>query len=337
MRVVHPMPESVWRHNKKKAREGYRHMPYIHRVEDEQLDAVTAGKTFEAKFIRRIGERRGGKWNRPMDSFITLDTFSIGLAHKTHSGFTDELAEFVTKNPELASWAWGPEGSAALMDEDFLHEHMPRRTASAAPGDLLSDPDYPKQNWRRWDFPSWWKEEWDWFVAGWYEIARHPTTMKWYINEVLNKPRWAAKKARKFGFVKASTVGALARHANSYGNSGTNKRLIKSIDAVGYPDQASEDDVMDHLYSPGMYHKRGEAKRLATIREDFKDVSFPHVVSADNLDYSGPIKRIDGTVPRFVSLSLDPEIGICPPPLSEVEIAQAPSDYDGDKGGGCGG
>lgn len=298
MRALHPNPESTWRHNKGRPKEGYRHMPFLYLVEDEQLDGVTEGDSFEASFVRLIGVRHGsGKWERTMDSFITLDTFSIGLAHKTHSGFTDELAEFVSAHEALSVWAWGLDGASALKDEEFLHKMIARRVSEDLPQEMKDDPLYAKRNFKRWDWPSWWREEWNWFIAGWYEIARHPDTMSWYIDVVLNKARWASKIATSHGFTKSTTVAALARHANSYGNSGTKKRLATSIEKAS---SSCEDAIMDVLYSPGMYHKSGEAKRLKWIRELFERCPFPSSLSTDALNLESPVKRVDGSRPRFL-------------------------------------
>jgi len=305
----HPVPTSRWRHNGGKPEEGYRHFPYYGTgVRDEQMLEMTAGDDFVRKFVRQLANiDSGGKTTRPFDAYHTLDTASVGFAHDTYPSFFEDLSEFIRKSPEnrkIAVHAWGEDGAELLSDPKGMVSIMPRRTNDTAPSRLIDNPKYPKPNFKRWDFPDWWdSEKWDFFVAGWHEIARHPKVVEWYTHESLGKLRWGVAKAREYGFKKASSAAALARHANSYGKTGSGKRIAKAVAEVGWPENANEDQVLHQLYLKH-YHKNGELGRLKEIKDRFGSGPIPTDISAKRLDYSVKPRHVDGSVPAFVTSGL---------------------------------
>lgn len=301
----HPLPEKRWRHNDGKPEEGYLHIPYYGEAKDTQLLEMTAGDNFTRKYVRTVANIEDERTSRPIDSLITLDTGSYGYAHDTYPSFFEDLAEFINESDEnraIAVHAWGEDGVKVLSDKKGMVKMMPKRTASDVPASIKNDPKYEKTNWKRWDFPGWWKDEWDWFAAGWHEIARHPKVVRWYTHGILGKARAAVKEASKRGFKKAYSAAALARHANSHGSGGMRRDVRKSIEDVGYPESADEDDVLERLYTE-YYHKKygGKLDRLKRIKKEFGDGPAPKSVSADDLDYSVQPVHVDGSTPAFVS------------------------------------
>jgi peptidoglycan hydrolase-like protein with peptidoglycan-binding domain len=75
---------------------------------DRQLEAVTGTGSWSAGAIRLVTGYDAARRtvNRGWDSFTTLDTFSIGIAHWWSDTAPELLAEIARREPELAAWAW---------------------------------------------------------------------------------------------------------------------------------------------------------------------------------------------------------------------------------------
>ena len=65
--------------------------------------------TFVGRLIRFIGGFRPASlvWSRPIESYVSLDTFSIGFAHFWAETVINVLFEFTTKYKSKAISAWG--------------------------------------------------------------------------------------------------------------------------------------------------------------------------------------------------------------------------------------
>jgi len=293
---VHPPPEPTWRHNKGKPDEGYWHFPLTYTRADPALEEATDEDSFESRYVRLIGgygKHSGGGWSRGPSSFITLDGYSVGISHQWSKHFPDDLADFARDYPELTAWAFGAETAENLLDEAWMARVLPPQ--------------------RGFDSKDRWDLDWDWFPAGWWEIAYHPTMIRWQVADLLKKPKAALKVMKEHGWTKESTLAALGRLANSRGSGGMRKAVRQTIEAVG----DDEDDVIRHLYFD-KYSYEDRYERIMGMFSSDRGTA-PSSVSADRLDYDVDPVRPDGSYPRYWLLNVDPT-------SSGVSVADYPID-----------
>lgn len=324
--ALHPVPVSTWRHNDGEPLVGYHHKPLTYHKHDAQMDAITDVDTFEARYVRLIGGwRKGGKkgtyWSRGPDSFITLDTYSIGIPHFWALYFPEEFAEFIQDGGRtLVEWGIGTEFTDLMEDQLememeitingkvethrerwwFLHEAL-----------SIEDPEDPRHKgkpydeiWRPkrgFDHPDRWQQSWDWFPAMCNEIMRHPKAIHWQTDQLLGKVRGAFKVMKKHDWTKEFTLAALGRYANSRGVGGMRRDIRKAIKKIGSTD---EDVVIDYVYNTW----RNYGSRYKRIKRRFSSEpgTAPKRVSATRLKYDAMVPvRVDGTHPVFVREASD--------------------------------
>ena len=238
--IKHPLPPIV-------KRWGYDHaeltkFPY----KDIQLELATSNGTWGSGMIRLVSGYSTSRktFNRGLDSFITLDTYSLGIAHWWAESAPELLSELATKEPEIASWAWGDKVAILLQDEDWLLEIIPPKRGKKQYDDSLA-----------------------WLLAGWWACARHPRVVRiqvetWfqeYINRALNvanSMHWTDHLASDIG---GKILAALTRAANS----GKGARHIRKFDSGGSPL-----DTLKKFYNTGRdnggYGKPDRWKKIST-------------------------------------------------------------------------
>jgi hypothetical protein len=145
---------------------------------DTQLEAVTGTGSWSAGAIRLVAGYDAARRtvNRGWDSFTTLDTFSIGIAHWWADTAPELLAEIARREPDLAAWAWGSKTAELLADEDWLpSRHPPQRGKKTLSADL------------------------HWLLSGWWACARHPSVARiqceQWLHKYVGRARTAARQA----------------------------------------------------------------------------------------------------------------------------------------------
>jgi hypothetical protein len=287
--AVHPVPEGHWGANKSNPDTGYWHFPKTYLKPDPHMDELTSTGSFESRYIRLVGGRKHRKgevvWSRGPDSFITLDGYSVGLGHQWSKYYPEDLAEMAKEHPELVTWAFGEELAAKLCDPKFLEAEIPSK--------------------RGFDNKGYWKEEWGWFIAGLYEISRHPLWIRNQVSELLKKPKAGLKEARERGWTREITVAALGRYANSRGNGGMRRDVRRVVEKLGH---ARELEVIEYLY----LEYRDYESRWKKLKKAFSDKcdSAPGSISSRRFNWDAKPCRHDGSVPKFVELELDLTDGV---------------------------
>lgn len=147
-------------------------------VIDSQLETITSTDTWLSGMIRLVSGRKtsrmgGYHYSRGLDSLITLDTISIGIAHWWAGTIAKQIAKPLAERlpREVVDAAWGPEGFAILTDPERLDK-------------ILGD----ERGLRRYN-----PVRLDWFAAGWRAVARRPDAaaiqigvwVKHYVGEAL--------------------------------------------------------------------------------------------------------------------------------------------------------
>jgi len=294
------------------------------------MDQITRGDCFVARYVRLIGGRKGskGRWNRGPDSCITLDTLSMGLPHFWMADIPEYISDLISLHPDLCMHAWGEEAVALMAHPLELSLEISFEHDASQEGDdddlvtfndtwwwlheVFSDEDPDDEKWkgrpyseifrpkRGFDRKGTWRKEADFFIAGWYEIARHPRVIEWQVENFLDKPEGALPLMAEYGWSKEFTLAALGRLANSRGVSGARKGVRRVIQKLGTTD---EDEVIDYLYNKyygeGVYTDRYD---LIKTQFDSSKGSAPKKVAASDLDYdSVPVARVDGSTPEWYS------------------------------------
>lgn len=265
----HPVPAAArkW---------GYDHLPLVYDRRDPQATAMTEGSV-AGSLLRLVGgfDRERETWSRAWDSWISLDTYSIGVAHWWAETAPGLLARIAREEPILAAWAWGDDGAKLLDDPDKL-----RALTGTQRGKMPH------------------RAELDWLLAGWYEIARHPRCVAIQADHWLgNYARKAWERMERYGWHRASSLAALARMANSGG--------LRHIDAARkrLGSRADESDVCELALGDGYYDhpERWDAILADPVLAGEVD-SKP---TADDLRLTGvAVVRVDGTYPVMYSRPL---------------------------------
>lgn len=260
---LHPLPP-------KQSRWGYDHTPPVYGVKDSQATAQTEGSV-AGSMLRLVGgyDRKRETWSRGWDSWISLDTYSVGVAHWWSETAPDLFATIANEVPGLAAWGWGDEGLAILRDPDRLRE-----LTGTKRGKMPHDPDL------------------DWLLAGWYEIARHPAAVRIQARTWLeNYGGWAWSAHRRYGWKGAASLAGLARMRNS----GAQRYVERALDKLGR--DADENEVMKLAMSDGYYdHPERWDAILADPVLAGRVTACPTV---DDLRLETEIVRTDGSKPEW--------------------------------------
>ena len=135
-------------------------------VVDTQWEEMTSTGSWLSSMLRLLTGRsvnRSGKvtYDREVDDFVTLDTYSVGIAHWWAGTAPDQLFQpLVQKFPALAEEAWGKEGAKILRD---------------SPKKLMEITGVEKGH-RRYN-----PRTLSWIVAGWYHVARRPEVIAFMV------------------------------------------------------------------------------------------------------------------------------------------------------------
>lgn len=272
LRPLHPLPEikKMW---------GYDHAPDVYNKVDLQWDKITGDGSFLSGLLRLVsGSKGGGKFSRGPDSWISLDTVSVGIAHWWAATIPDLFARFAVEKPELVEWAWGKEAAAAMRNPNFLRGYLQAK---------------------RGKMPH--NKKFDWLLAGWYEIARHPEIIKICVDRwLLSYLPPSVSVMRIYQWKRGDTKAGLVRLTNSRGSAGMSS-LVKS--AVKKIKSTEEQEVLPYVYTE-LYKKPDRWKAITSwpqFKEPYEKNGESLLVS-DRLDYVlSPICRVDGTAPAFLS------------------------------------
>jgi len=176
MLTLHPMPIFVPRWGYDHAQEpGDLRYP----IRAPAWESFTShGRWHDAMFRLVSGWRPGGKFSRDPKSWVSVDEFSIGIAHYWAGTAPPFLASFVRALPELSAQAWGAETAENMRDHDWIRERV-----------------RAKQGERRH------QARYNWLCAGWWWAARKPEAMKFQAEVWLKKyGAKGLKMARNFGW-----------------------------------------------------------------------------------------------------------------------------------------
>ena len=151
-------------------------------VIDSQLETITGTDTWLAGMIRLVSGRKtsrmgGYHYSRGLDSLVTLDTISLGIAHWWAGTLAEQLLEPLARRlpREVVDAAWGPEGFDILTTPKRLNR-------------IVGD----ERGLRRYN-----PVRLDWLAAGWRAVARRPDAagiqigvwVKEYVGEALQVTR----------------------------------------------------------------------------------------------------------------------------------------------------
>lgn len=135
-------------------------------VIDDQWEEMTSTGSWLASMLRLLTGRnvtKSGKitYDREVDDFVTLDTYSVGIAHWWAGTAPDQLLQpLANKFPKLCEEAWGKEAFTLLKD---------------SPKKVMSITGIEKGH-RRYN-----PRTLSWLVAGWYHIARRPEVIAFMV------------------------------------------------------------------------------------------------------------------------------------------------------------
>lgn len=170
---------------------------------------------------RSVGSKGVVTYSRGPDDFITLDTYSAGIAHWWAATAPEKLLlPIVERLPSLALNAWG-EDCASLL----LHPHKVEAITGTITGHTRYDP-----------------RTLSWLAAGWWWIARQPAALAlqvelWaqdYIGAALDLVDELKLPLRELdGASQGVVLAAIARMCNS--GPGLAKRVIRKYWRGGHP------------------------------------------------------------------------------------------------------
>jgi peptidoglycan hydrolase-like protein with peptidoglycan-binding domain len=250
---------------------------------DTQLEAITGTGSWTAGAIRLVAGYDAGRRtvNRGLDSFTTLDTFSIGIAHWWADTAPELLAEIARREPNLAAWAWGRHTAEQLEDEDWLPtRHPPRRGKKTLQPEL------------------------HWLLSGWWACARHPSVAsiqcELWLDKYVGRARTAAKRLGWEDELMGSDGGkilvALARAANS-GRGSTQIRQFRQGD--GALAALKRFYLADRDDSPRGYDKPDRWKKIVAWNEFDGPAPDASADLLQGLDFSVAVQRHDGSTVVF--------------------------------------
>jgi hypothetical protein len=174
--------------------------------QDPQWEAATATGSWLAGMLRLLTGRqeRGGRvtYSRGPDDFISLDTYSVGVAHWWAGTAPSKLfAPLATRFSLEADAAWGAEGADILRDPRALV-----KATGDKRGHMRFHPGLR------------------WLLDGWWQVARRPHWLAaqvevWasdYIGEALEVARGAGVRWGELGGAdRGRVLAAIARMCNS--------------------------------------------------------------------------------------------------------------------------
>lgn len=135
-------------------------------VIDHQWEEMTATGSWIASMLRLLTGRSvtsSGKtiYDREVDDFVTLDTYSLGIAHWWSGTAPGQLLQpLANKFPELAEEAWGKKAADLLKNN---------------PKKVMEITGIEKGH-RRYN-----PRTLSWLVAGWYHVARRPEVIAFMV------------------------------------------------------------------------------------------------------------------------------------------------------------
>lgn len=148
-------------------------------IKDTAWESFTShGRWHDAMFRLVSGWKPGGRFSRDPKSWISLDEFSIGIAHYWAGTAPKFLSSFVKALPELSARAWGAETAEKMRDPDWIREQVRAKKGKRKH-----------------------QSRYNWICAGWWWVARHPEAMKFQAQEWLRKYGAKGRKmVRDFGW-----------------------------------------------------------------------------------------------------------------------------------------
>lgn len=263
-----PMPEVTrkWR---------YDHCPLTYHKRDPQWHAITDTGTLAAGLLRLVSgyDPDGDTFSRGPDSFLSLDLYSIGIAHWYSGTAPDLLAEMAQRQPAVMAWGFGEDRAQAMRDPEWLPE-----TVGVAKGKMSL------------------RSSVEWLCRGWYEVARWPALIQIQAEAWLDSyARDAAAEMRAQGWRSNRAFAALARLANSRGGSGMRRMVRRGIDRA---DTTDEHDVIEVIYESEDLYDHPERIELIDSMPEFSGLWDGETPTAAGLDCSTPrAERVDGSVP----------------------------------------
>lgn len=295
----HPVPEWVWNQGKHTTKRSYYRIPNDYRAKDEHLDALTEGGSLVGEWVRLVAGRRGGTYSRTPESCITLDGISLGIDHRWSKYLPKRLAEIATRYPGVCAWAWGADGAALMRSPDFL-THYFARAGKLQNGAV--EYHFPRGMHHKTEWPLQ-RPVWDWFVAGWYEIARHPAVLRLWIEGTLDKLRGAFRLCDRWGWEPTDQLVALiARAANSYGVAGVRRQLETYAQDYGHLANDPIKLVRAFYDDPDEYdHSERDDRIMRAFSDSKADLED---VDASALNWDAPVVRFNGTVPNWVGADI---------------------------------
>ena len=294
--VLHPVPT-------KTSKWGYDHLPWVYKVPDPHFVDVTSTGSLEAGLVRLVAgySARNNSFSRGPDSWMSLDTYSVGFAHLWAETAPDMLAKVASRHPRLAEYAWGQYGAGVMKDADTM-----RRITGTRKGEVPHRSDL------------------DWLLAGWHEIARHPDVLRVHVEHWLLKyVDEALVYLRYRGWQRRTTLAGLVRVNNSGGMRRLFDRAVKETNGAG------EDEVLRLVFTDeDLYGKPDRLRSILDAPEFSGDVSEDWSPSVSSLRYDVAVVRPDGSTPRFPSLQTMSNVE---PPQTPIQFSR-PSLRRGDSG-----
>jgi len=173
---------------------------------DKDWEAFTAqGRWCDAMLRLVSGWNESGEFSRVPKDWISLDEFSIGIAHYWADTAPKLLADFVAAFPELSAEAWGEAKAIQMREEIWLRSQIRALTGKRAH-----------------------QAKYNWLCAGWWFAARKPQAISWQATEWLQRYGRSAKRTiQYFGWMEhlggsdgGRILAAVIRMVNSGGARG---------------------------------------------------------------------------------------------------------------------
>lgn len=291
--ILHPLPAGKRTGSGQNANDQF---PDFMNVRDPYWLATTKG-TFEGALLRTVSGAKGiGEdltFSRPPDSYISLDSVSIGIAHWWAETIPAILKDIAIKHPAIARWAWGDFVAERMKDFDWIDsqifygpniEGKPLPKVSGLTGGKARAAIY-KSLTSASSFKSHDEVKYNWLLSGWHEIGRHPEIIKLQARNWFKHYANPAKDAMlKHNFKSERMYAGLCRMANS--GAGSMKSNIRK--AVQNSSSSNEADILRLAFSPGYYD---ELDRLAYIENNFSMTPVNLTLDVESLNFL-PLKDI---------------------------------------------
>jgi hypothetical protein len=195
-----------------------------------EWEAFTShGRWYDAMFRLVSGwEARRGTFSRVPKDWISLDEFSIGIAHFWADTAPKLLAGFVASLPDLSAEAWGEDTARKMRDEDWIRDQIRVLTGKR-----------PHQ------------ARYNWLCSGWWYAARREDAMAWQATEWLRKYGRSAKRTIKHfdwtDHLSEPDGGRILAAVIRMANSGGARRMIRAGQSIEGED-ASPMRVLEAAY-----------------------------------------------------------------------------------------